>query len=366
MIRIPWLLILAASAAYAGPIYSVEVLQTPVGWSQIGVKDLNDSGQASGYAVVNGVGVGFISTTSGYTPVAAPQGWTILDIGGINDAGQVAGSGYNGNTDQPFVGTSSSGSAIPLPAGWTEASGDWINGSGQVMGNGLLDDSTNLAFIGTTSGSVAIPLPAGSTGASGLAINNLAQIVGSAGSGSAVSFAFIGNTSTASAIPIPGNVSSSAVAINEAGEVAGEISFNFGTQAFIGNASGYSLIPLPSGASSVGVSAGGINDSGVVVGYGPLGGWIWDPINGTILLNALVSTGWDVWSASAINNNGVILASGTYNNGPLEFFELVPVPEPATGVLAAAEFLFLAALWHRRTRVPRRRPSIAESPDRPV
>jgi hypothetical protein len=63
--------------------------------------------------------------------------------------------------------------------------------------------------------------------------------------------------------------------------------------------------------------------------------FMWDPVNGTQLLNNVVPNGWNITEAVTINDSGTILALGTkgvYNGYVL----LEPAPEPSTLSLATA------------------------------
>jgi len=87
---------------------------------------------------------------------------------------------------------------------------------------------------------------------------------------------------------------------------------------------------MPAGATSVyNLLSESINDQGVVVGSSSVGGWIWDSGNGTRLLNGSAPSGWNVFSAISISNNGLILGQGSYDAGPYQWIQLVPAL-PAT------------------------------------
>lgn len=55
-----------------------------------------------------------------------------------------------------------------------------------------------------------------------------------------------------------------------------------------------------------------------------MGAWIWDATNGTRLLKNCVPTGWNIFNAISISNNGLILAQGSLNGGTVQYVELVP------------------------------------------
>jgi hypothetical protein len=92
-----------------------------------------------------------------------------------------------------------------------------------------------------------------------------------------------------------------------------------------------------------------LNNAGQVVGWGDLGGWIWDPVNGSRNLEDLVPPEWDVGGGRSINDRGQIVATGhSFQTGYSGFVLLDPIPEPATGLLLAGGLILLAALARRR------------------
>jgi hypothetical protein len=64
-----------------------------------------------------------------------------------------------------------------------------------------------------------------------------------------------------------------------------------------------------------------------------VGGWIWDSADGTVLLNNLVPTGWNVSNAISISDNGHILAQASFNDGPSQYVDLFPTGPPAAPIL---------------------------------
>jgi probable HAF family extracellular repeat protein len=105
--------------------------------------------------------------------------------------------------------------------------------------------------------------------------------------------------------------------------------------------------------------AGSVNKAGVIVGESALSDGsrqravLWDD-NGVADLNMLIppDSGWDLWSASAINDKGQIVGYGRYN-GDSAVFLLTPdgtaaaMPEPAACMLVG---LASAGLLLRRRR----------------
>ena len=102
-----------------------------------------------------------------------------------------------------------------------------------------------------------------------------------------------------------------------------------------------------------------INDSGQVVGDAYTTGNAADDAflftNGTMTdLNSLIdpSSGWYLWHANAINDNGEIVGTGTNPSGQTDAFLLTPVsptPEPSSLVLlCAGAIAFMGRAWRRR------------------
>ena len=343
-------------AAFAGPItYSVAVLSAPSGLSvDVYMTGINNSGQVAGQGFTSTHQQAFISSPSGNTLVPLPAGWTDAGADGINSSGQVVGTGDFGVVNQPFIGTTAGSMAIPFPSGVVPnvfgAYGYGVNDSGQVVGS--VGGSPGAAFIGNTSGTSAVPLPSGWTGGVGQGINEAGQVTGWGDNGF-ITQAFIGSTSGGSAIPLPsGFLFTGGFALNDSGEVVGDGSTRSGgpEQAFIGTTSGSTAIPLPSGATDAFAGSQSINDSGMVVGNSDTGGWIWDATDGTILLNTLVPTGWNITDGISISNNGLILAEGTFDGGPSEYVELSAAPEPATWLFTASGLGLLAFTRRYRRR----------------
>jgi hypothetical protein len=163
-------------------------------------------------------------------------------------------------------------------------------------------------------------------------------------------------------IPLPVGWSESfGYAVNNSGQVAGEVSNGFISQAFIGTASGITLIPLPNGATTANVSFGALNDLGTVVGHSDAGIWMWNAADGTVLLNNLLGPqGWSLTSDVSISDNGLIVSGASCNGGPVQTVELsaqrgpvscapLVTPEPGTYVLSGAGLLLL--LFARRTEL---------------
>jgi hypothetical protein len=294
---------------------------------------INNAGQVAGQGSVSNATQAFVGSASGSVAIPFPSGsgWAQSFGESVNNLGQVVGWGTTGIGAQAFIGTGAGSTLIPLPV--SAAAGMYaygVNDSGQVAGYSTLGQ----LVIGTTAGSTAFPTPSGWTGAIGQAVNNSGQIAGGLG-GSSVNPAFITTTAGITPIPLPsGALSAAGFAVNDLGQVAGVANYGAFGRAFIGTTAGSVLIPLPVGTAYSLLTLGGcINNSGMVVGYSTLGGWIWNAADGTVLLNALVPGGWNVTNGIGISNNGHILAQATFNDGPSQYVDLFPTGLPAAPTL---------------------------------
>jgi hypothetical protein len=322
------LFLFASLVAFAGS-YAVQVIPPPSGFTIIAVTGINSSGQVGAYGFNGVANQAFIGSLAGSSAIPAPSGWTNVNSRAINEPGQVVGTGTPPGTTLPqtFIGAPTGSVPIPLAPGLMSENGSAINNSGQVVGGALPTNS----FIGTTSSSSAFTVgPNIATIAS--AINSSGQVAGFVfyyPGGIFAQQAFIGGT----VIPLPpGWGSAAGYAINDSGQVVGYGSPNGSTvyRVFIGTTSASSAIPPPPGATTATVTFQSINNSGAVVGLSDAGGWIWDAVNGTRLVNGLVPAGWNVTNALSISNSGLILAQGALNGGASQYVELVPVVPPAT------------------------------------
>src|ERR1700689_5819692 len=95
MVRLLGLFAVAATCMFAGPMYSIAILQSPVGWTGISMMGINDAGQVAGVGNNGTTEQAFIATIFGSTVVPLPVNLVsvISDDVAINDAGQVVGTG---------------------------------------------------------------------------------------------------------------------------------------------------------------------------------------------------------------------------------------------------------------------------------
>ena len=258
-----------------------------------------------------------------------PSDYTNAMTTGINASGQVTGNLFSANPERGFIGTPAGTSVVPFPAGWSNTNPSaGINNAGFVAGSGTNGNNIQ-AYIGSASGSHPIPFPSGWTTSLGQAVNNLGQVAGNDLNG----HIFIGTTSGSTVLPVPAGFNAALpYAINDSGQVVGTNNPSGSQQVFISTTGGSFAIG-PAGATYTSVTSGSINNSGIVVGYSDLGGWIWSQATGTQLLTSLVPAGWSIGNGVSISDNGHILAQGSFNGGTSGYLDLFPTGSPAPAAL---------------------------------
>jgi hypothetical protein len=80
---------------------------------------------------------------------------------------------------------------------------------------------------------------------------------------------------------------------------------------------------------------------------------LWDPTSGLQVLNDSITTGWTIDGVFGINNANQILATASFDSGPVDYVLLTPqavVPEPHTFVLSSLGLLAGLAVVQLRQR----------------
>jgi hypothetical protein len=347
----------------AGPIlYSIAPVKAPPpGITITSAFGLNNSGQITGTAATGTTAQAFIGSTSSFALIPLAPGSNFAEGFAINNLGQVTGAAIAQSSDPAFIGSTSGSSLIPLPSGDFFGTGEGINDSGVVVASGA-SVALNNVFTGTAAGSSLVPPPPGWFSANGaFGINNSGEVI-AFGTNPTTAQLFVSSGGTSTPVPLPtGFDNSFQGAINNSGQVAGIgalISGSFVNQAYIGTTTGTMAIPLPTGATSVTLNGEaifiGLNDLGVVIGNSDVGPWIWDPMNGTRLLNGLLPQGWTLSQVLGINDLGQISAlasfSGTSADGINNEVVILSqtTPEPGTfGLIGMALAVGIGARMRR-------------------
>ena len=333
--------------------------------------DLGDLGGTATKAFgINGSGtVVGASATSGSSPVYAFRysggNMTNLETTGtmseghaINADGVIVGQRTNGGVTHAFSYSGGGFTDLGTLNGVLSSNAASINNSGDIVGSSQITGGANRAFLYT--GGVMTNLGTmGGTGSLAWDINSSGQIVGQSQlSGGAVN-AFLLNSGTLSAGnsigTLAGGTNSAAFAINDAGVIVGQSEFSGGgalQHAFRYDGSFTDLGTL-GGNNSV---ARDINSSGFIVGSAQVSGGTYHAFfyNGSTLYDlndyVLGASGWVLTEAWAINDDGMIVGTGTFGGETRAFMLSVSaIPEPSTyAALAGLAALGFAALRRRR------------------
>ena len=267
--------------------------------------------------------------TLALTGNASTTAISLGDLGGgtstpsaINSQGQVAGSSYYNGGTYAFSWTAAGGMVdIGTPFGNLQPSASTatdVNDSGEVVGNTSLSSPAPVAHFGftwTSAGGMNLlaALHNGDT-PNVVAVNDHGQVVGNNVPSSGVTHAVV--WSVGNAITDLGSLTatggSSAVAINNDGEVAGTASTATGDDAFAWTSAGgmVDLGHLGTGSSY----ATAINDAGQVVGYSYTGhfsdadAFSWTPTGGIVDIGTLGGASSEPF---AINSHGQVIGWST-------------------------------------------------------
>jgi probable HAF family extracellular repeat protein len=333
-ISLATILLLSPTQACAQIKYSVTDLgDLPgVGLNAVEATGINNSGQVVGFC---GYSAGFL--TEVYHAFLY-SGGQMQDLGilstlpfrdssyatGINNAGQVVGYSFQAGLIQSWNGAflysggqmQDLGNLLNNPLIGQGAAANGINNTGQIVGWSVTGDgSTSHAFL-YSGGQMQDLGTIGGTdlNSSAIGINDSGQVAGDSYTAGGAEHAFLYSGGKMQDLGTLGGTSSTAIAINNAGQVVGLSTTAGGAQdVFLYSAGQMQDLNL-SGPVPDPV---GINDAGQIVGYSSAGnGAIHASLytgGTTVDLNTLINpaSGWTLEKATAINDVGQIVGYGS-------------------------------------------------------
>ena len=326
---------------------------------------INRSGQVTGYSELSSpsIGIHLISYSVGTLHDISPSGPDSVGTG-INDSGLIVGYTFYGGRAFLYDGTmhdlgTLNGSGI----GQSYATG--INNLGNVVGDStsasqymrihaFVYQNGSMQELGTFPSLNFFDYATLETHAT--AINSLGQIAGYASAPSEFHASIYTpgpQGYTIQDLGVGAGVASKATALNDLGDVAGDLYFGNGiTHVFLYSNGVMHDLGVPSDATTVDVT--GINNKGQIIGTASAFGSKYPFLysdgkfqNLNLLVDPMRS---DLTEALAINDAGQI--TGRLINAPVQDgFLLTPTPEPSSLVLAALGFAGLTGWrWRRRKR----------------
>ena len=340
---------LAAGSAFGVQTYLITDLGS-LGGGTATAAAINNSNQVTGAS----------SRTAGPSDAYLFSNGTMHDLGNLgagssgtalNNLGHVVGSATTvGTTNHPFLFRNGKLMDLGLPIADNFGVANGVNDSDQVVGqfvSGTRRSAVSHAFLWQNGGFRDLGT-LGGVGAYATAINDAAQVVGASASAGGVFEGFVWQNGVMTALGVlPGGFSSSATAINANGQIVGSSSSSNASSEAVLFANG-TVTPLgiPSGFASS--TANAINNNGIVVGTASVGSYrgishAFIAENGAATdLNRLIpgnSGSWVLEQANGINDDGIIVGTGTTNN-VLHAFLLTPttqVTEPARPIDLTSE-----------------------------
>lgn len=295
-----------------GAPYSVVTLEPYAGLSKAG--GINEAGVMCG----RHVGKAFTwSPTAGFTQITG--GLQVKTPRDLNDVGLVVGE-MQVNTSMPlfpFVATNHVAATLALPAGSTSGSALAVNNAGTIVGEGSWPQRA-VRWIGGVPEHLVLPLGPLSSARDINAAGDICGFMGGSSSTPGERHGYVLSGNTVIDIVPPPNMSSEANAINDVGQVAGFLRLpdpdgsGTVTRGFVWKDGVYSMLePLPGFVST---SAMAINDAGTVLATMKTAGGstlhaLWKG-SSVIPISELAAFAPDayVWSLVGINNAGEISA----------------------------------------------------------
>jgi probable HAF family extracellular repeat protein len=311
---------------------------------------INSTGQVSGEYQGTEQSAGYLysdGTITGIGTLPPPFSGDVY-TGGINSSGQIVGAEFDSDVGTPISRAFVFSNGVTTGLGTLSAPYDYssganaINDAGQIVGysdgvnagsHAFLYTDGNMVDLGTLGGSYSIPF----------AINNGGEVVGQSYTSGNEPHAFLYADTSMADLGTLGGSESCASAINNAGQIVGysEVSGNSAVHAFVyGDGTMTDLGTMGYQQSY----AEDINDVGEVVGLcenpdtGGTAAFLY--CDGTMTdLESLLppDSGWNLFQATAINDEGQVVGWGIGPNGQ-EAFLATPtseVPEPMGAAIMA-------------------------------
>jgi probable HAF family extracellular repeat protein len=323
-----------SNTAFADPAYSVTDIGLLPGAVSGVATSIDASGEVAGTDTFSdgSTEAFFWTQSSGLVGL----GETNSKAFGVNNGNVVGISGA-----QAFRWTSGTGVVLLDLTKNGQANG--INSSGEIIGQ-RISGSTHTAVTWSPSPANTISLHFNGIDLTGTAINDSGDFVG-VNNGS---IGYFSNGSTRTNISIlPDSLSNSLLTAGSSGTIAAYENINSLSTTTIGTLSGDNT------SNALGINPSGTEIVGVSNGHG---GFLYDVASANLqsLTSLLVpaDNGWQITSASAINDTGLIAATATL--GGVQHAVLLTVPEPGTfvlGLFATLAFV-LPIIRQRRTDSP--------------
>lgn len=327
---------------------------------------INNAGQVAGYATTSGDATAhaFLYGSGGMSDLGTLGGKVDYSLAyGINSAGLVVG-GSNTGPGPYHAFMYSNGTMSDLGTlGGGDSSAYAINNAGQVVGVARTTaNAAQHAFSYTIGGGMRDLGTLGGLFSWAYGVNNAGQVVGQASTIGGAEHAFLYSNGSMSDLGGLGGTYSTAYGINGTGQIVGDADDSLGVlHAVLWDAQHVTQLSTLAGGNLS--QAYAINSYGEIVGRSDVaasGGYnhavVWYH-GGMVDLNNVVDpsvfgAGWVLTEARGINDNGDIvgLAQNIYT-GNSHAFELsgvaMPVPEPASAILALGGLALLVRKRHR-------------------
>lgn len=312
-----WVVALAATPVFGGPVYTVAGFSTLGGYSSA-ASAINASAQVAGTSTMtDGSSVAFLASSNGTAPLELLSGGLASSASGINASGAVAGTTYFEGSAQATLWTMGGAAGLGTLGGADSYATD-VSGSGIVVGGASTSSGALHAYAYDGTMRDLGTLGGGSWSAA-YAINGSGQVVGYGDVGGGAFSAFLWTT-TGGMTPLGtlGGRSSYAMDISDSGTVVGHSQVSSGyLHAFLYDGSQMRDLGTLGGNSSF---AYDVNSAGQVVGYSYVAGA--DVTHAFLYssgllrdLNSLIASdsGWLLTEAYGIDDAGRIAGTGLYN-----------------------------------------------------